>query len=108
MPRAVSYTTKDMRLAKLVRAASPYAIKKIVALIGHEDPHIALAAAKLILDRTVPIPRHNGSALALATAAGAVGGHLAAIQAAAQRRIAGDDARLIEAHTIPNGVKDVD
>ena len=47
---------KDPETEKIFKAAEPKAARKLIELMDHEDPKVALAAADKVLDRSIGKP----------------------------------------------------
>ena len=97
-----------LRKIKMIEGLTAPAIRRLGALIEDEDKRIAISAIDIVLKRTIPVPKPlGGAALAAAAAGGAMGGHMAAMRAQAERRLAADDAKTIEVdvRTVSNGVE---
>lgn len=93
-------TPQERRMAKAVQNLTPKALKRLAELIDSPEGSVALGAVREVLARTIPVPKTSLAAVAAAAAGGAAAGHMAALREIAERRLAADQAKVIEAESM--------
>lgn len=77
----------DIDKFRLLQDVSARALKRLGLIIDKGADTDAIAASRLILDRSMPVPKQSTAAIAAAAAGGAAGAHLALMAAKAQARL---------------------
>ena len=94
----------DVDKFRVIQGLTHKALKAIGETLDSGSEQGKLAAAKIVLDRTMPVPKTSPAAVAAAAALGAAGGaHLAALAAKAAERlnIPADTAQTVQLTSQP-------